>query len=237
MSLSFVQNTFKMRIAPVSVLFLTAISVGLAQTSEVRQIGSFKGIKAAEAVNVVLRKGNKESVKVEVENVPLNSVITEVSGNYLKIHMADGSYKNRKVKVDVTYVTLERISAASASSVVNEGTLQTENLMVSGASAASVELTLDAGNVTVDVASAGDIILEGKAKSLTLEATSAGVVDAYNLECETVEASAGSAGNAKVNVTKSLKANASSAGSIRYRGNPTNTDTNSSSGGSVKKSY
>jgi hypothetical protein len=226
-----------MRIAPVFVLLFTAVSAGLAQTSEVRQVGSFRGIKAAEAVSVVLRKGDKESVKVEVENVPLNSVITEVSGNYLRIHMAEGSYKNRKVRVDVTYVALERISVSSASSVVSEGTLQSNNLTISGSSAASLELTLDAGEVRVDVSSAGDIILEGKAKSLTLEATSAGVVDAYNLECETVYASAGSAGSAKINVTKSLKADASSAGSIRYRGNPTSTDTNSSSGGSVRKSY
>jgi hypothetical protein len=224
-----------MRTASIFVLLLTAVSVGFAQKSEVRQVGSFKGIKASEAISVVLRKGDKESVKVEAENVPLNSVITEVSGSYLRIHMAEGSYKNRRVKVEVTYISLERISVSSASSVVSEGTVQTGNLAISVSSAASLELTLDAGTVSVDVSSAGDIIFEGKAKSLTIEATSAGVVDAYNMECETVDASAGSAGSIKVNVTKSLRAKASSAGTIRYRGNPTNTDTNSSSGGSVKK--
>jgi hypothetical protein len=224
-----------MRITPVFLLLCAAVSVGVAQKSEVRQVGSFKGIKTAQAVNVTLKKGDKESVKVEVEGVPLNSVITEVSGNYLKIHMAEGSYRERKVNVEVVYVSLERISVSSASSVVAEGTLKSNNLILSGSSAASVELTLDAGDVTVDVSSAADMILEGKARNLTVEATSAGVVDAYNLECETVDASAGSAGSLKINATKSLKADASSAGSIRYRGNPTNTDTNSSSGGSVKK--
>jgi hypothetical protein len=227
---------FKMRIAQIFVLLLSAATVAFGQKSETRKTDAFKGIKASEAVSVVLKKGDKESIKVEVEGVPLDAVITEVSGNYLRIHMAEGSYKNRRVRVDVTYVTLERISASSASSVVSEGTLKTNSLDISVSSAASVELTqLDAGKVTVDVSSAGDIILEGKANGLSIEATSAGVVDAYNLECETVEASAGSAGSVKVNATKSLRADASSAGSIRYRGNPTSTDTNSSSGGSVKK--
>src|SRR5262245_55195191 len=109
-----------MRTAALFLLLFTATSAVLAQKSEVRQVPSFKGVKAAEAVNVVLKKGDKESVKVEVEGVPLNAVITEVSGNYLKIHMAEGNYKNRKVRVEVTFVTLERISASSASSLVSE---------------------------------------------------------------------------------------------------------------------
>ena len=224
-----------MRAVSVFLLLLAATSVALGQTSEVRQVPSFKGIKAAEAVNVVLKKGDKESVKLEVEGVPLNAVLTEVSGSYLRIHMAEGSWRNQRVRAEVTYVSLERISVSSASSLVSEGTLKTSNLTISTSSAASIELTLDAGSVRVDVSSAGDIILEGKAKDLTVEASSAGVVDAYNLECESADASAGSAGSIKLNVSKSLRANASSGGSIRYRGSPSSTDTSSSSGGSVKK--
>src|SRR5215212_11627809 len=109
-----------MRIVPVFVFLLGGVFAAFGQKSEVRQVGSFKGVKATQAVSVVLKKGDKESLKVEVENVPLNSVITEVSGNYLRIHMAEGSYKNRSVKVEVTYVSLERISASAASSVISE---------------------------------------------------------------------------------------------------------------------
>jgi hypothetical protein len=219
-----------------SVLILLSVATAvLAQDSEVRQVGPFKGVKAGEAIAVTLKKGDKESVKVQVEYVPLKAVVTEVSGNYLRIHMAEGSYKNRKVKVEVTYVTLERVSASSACSIVSEGTLKATNLDITAASAASVELTLDAGAVRVDVASAGDIILEGKAKSLSIDAASAGVVDAYNMECESLDAIASSAGTVKANVTKEIKAEASSAGSIRYRGNPSKSDTRSSSGGSVRK--
>ena len=207
-----------------------------AQQSEVRQVGPFKGVKAYEAISVTLKKGDKESVKIEVERVPLSAVITEISGNYLKIHMADGRHNNeRRVKVEVTYVTIEKLSASQASEILSEGTLKCATLDVAAASAASIELTIDAGAVTADVASAGDVILEGKAKSLLAETASAGVLDAYNLECETVDVTAGSAGTAKVSASKEIKANASSAGSIRYRGNPAKSDTRSGSGGSVRK--
>ena len=196
-----------------SIFFLLfAVASVVAQQSEVRQVGAFKGVKAYEAVSVTLKKGDKESVKVEVERVPLSAVITEVSGNYLKIHMAEGRYNNeRRVRVVVTYVTIEKVSASQAAEILSEGTLKAATLDIAATSAASIELTIDAGTVTADIASAGDVILEGKAKSLTAETASAGVLDAYNLECETVDVTAGSAGTAKVSASKEIRANASSA--------------------------
>lgn len=224
-----------MRIAVSFLLILVAFTSVIGQESEVRQVGTFKGVKVGEAINVTLKKGDKESVKVKVEGVSPKAVITEISGSYLRIHMADGSYKNRKVNVDVTYVSLEKISAASASSIVSDGVIKAAGLDISASSAASIEITIDAGAVTADVGSAGDIRLEGKAKSVTVDASSAGVFDAYDLECEMADASASSAGTIKVNASKEIRAEASSAGSIRYRGNPSKSDTKSSSGGSVRK--
>jgi hypothetical protein len=219
------------------VLFVFAVFTAIAQESETRQLGAFRGLRVGEAIDVYLKKGDKESAKVEVDNVRLSDVVTEVAGSYLRIHMRSGNYQGRRtVKVYLTYVTLERISASSAATVVSEGILKTSSLDIAAASAANVELQLDADEVTVDVASAGDIRLEGKSKNFSVEASSAGSVDAYNLECEKVEATASSAGSAKINVTKTLDARASSGGSIRYRGNPSSTNTDSSSGGSVKKS-
>ncbi len=207
-----------------------------AQQSEVRKVESFKGVRASEAIDVYLKKGDKESVKVEVEGTSLSNVLTEVSGSYLKIHMREGNYRNRNVKVYVTYVAIEKISASSASNIFSEGVVKSDRLDINAASAGSVEIEVDAGEITADVASAGDITLEGRARSFNAEASSAGSLDAYNLECESANVSASSAGSIKVSVTKELDAEASSGGSIRYRGNPTRTNTGSSSGGSVKKS-
>jgi Putative auto-transporter adhesin, head GIN domain len=208
----------------------------LAQESEVRSVGSFTGVKVGEAIDVYLKKGDKESVKVEVTGARVSNVLTEVSGSYLKIHMQDGRYKNRNVKVYVTYVSLEKIHASSASNVFSEGTIRANSMDISASSAASVEITIETGFASVDASSAGDLVLEGKARELALEVSSAGEVDAYALESEIVRANASSAGSAKISVSKELNAHASSGGSIRFRGSPAKTNTDSSSGGSVKKS-
>lgn len=217
-------------------LGILAVLAVQAQDTETRQVGPFKGVKASEAIDVYLRKGDKESVKVEATGTSVSNVITEIAGTSLRIHMREGNYKNRNVKVYVTYVSLEKISASSASNIFSEGPIKCANMEISTSSAASVEVALEADRVSVDASSAGDAVLEGKTNSLEVEVSSAGSVDAYGLESESVSARASSAGSAKVNVTKELEAQASSGGSIRFRGNPMKTNTDSSSGGSVKKS-
>ncbi|MFN5168974.1 MAG: head GIN domain-containing protein [Cyclobacteriaceae bacterium] len=219
------------------IVFVAVSLVATAQQTEERKLDSFKGVKAAQAVDVYLKKGDKESARVVVSGVDPDEVVTEVAGSYLKVHMREGNYRgSRSVKVYVTYVTLEKLSASSAANIFSESTIKTERLDVSASSAASIEVAIDAGDVLADVSSAADIVMEGKARTLEAEASSAGDIDAYNLECESVTASVSSAGSAKVNCTKEIDAQASSGGTIRYRGNPGRTNTSSSSGGSVKKS-
>ncbi len=218
------------------ILFCTSVGLLFAQESEVRKVGSFRGIKAAQAIDVYLKKGDKEEVRVEATNVRLSEVLTEVSGNTLRIHLEKNSYRKVSVKVYVTYVTLEKIAASSAASIFSEGTIKATSLDISASSAGSIEISIDADRVEVDASSAANIDLEGKANDLSIEVSSAGDIDAYNLVTQNVTARASSAGSAKVSVAKELDAHASSAGSIRYRGNPTRTNTGSSSGGSVKKS-
>jgi hypothetical protein len=107
---------------------------------------------------------------------------------------------------------------------------------MSVSSAGSIDIKLEAGEVEVDASSSGEAELQGKVRFLRIDVSSAGEVDAYDLEAEKVSVNASSAGTAKVNAVKELEAEASSAGSIRYRGNPARSITNASSGGSVKKS-
>ena len=209
-----------------------------AQQTETRNVGSFTGVKAAEGIDVYLKKGEKESVKVEVSgsDAKTSDVLTEVSGSYLKVHMRDGHHRNTDAKVYVTYVRLDKLSTSSAGSIYSDGTIKSSEMEISASSAGTIEVTLETENLVASSSSAGDIELKGKAHSISVDASSAGEVDAYDLEAETVNAEASSGGSVKISVMKNLVAHASSGGSVRYRGNPDKSITKSSSGGSVKKS-
>jgi len=211
-------------------------TVTYAQNSETRNIAPFTGVKVAEGIDVYLKKGDKESVKIEVTGTDPENVLTEVSGSYLKIHMRDGNYRHVDAKVYVTYVKVEKLSASSAGSIFSDGVIKAGEMQISTSSAGAIDVALDASTVEASASSAGDLKLKGKAKSITVDSSSAGEIDADDLQAENVEAEASSGGSVKINVTKSLHARASSGGSIRYRGNPDRNNTSSSSGGSVKKS-
>jgi hypothetical protein len=216
------------------VLFQTIL---FAQQSEMRNVGSFRGIKVSGGIDVYLKKGDRQSVKVEVSGTAIDNVITEISGDYLRIHMAEGRYRgSRTVKVYVSYVELNKLTASSASNIYAEGTLKTKSLSLNASSAGTIEVTVDVESVTAGASSAADIELKGKARFVDIDVSSAGEVDAYDLETEEASISASSAGSAKITVKQKIEARASSGASIRYRGNPTKTNTSSSSGGSVKKS-
>jgi hypothetical protein len=216
-------------------LLLAACLPGSAQQSEVRQVGSFKAIKSAGGIDVYLKKGDKESVRVEASGVRLQQVVTEVAGTTLRIDMRSGSYRNWSVAVHVTYVRLEKLSASSASSIFSDEQIEAVDFEVNASSAANIELKLAVGALSADVSSAGEITLEGRAKTFQADASSAGSIDAYRLEADVVHVTASSAGDIKITAVKEIEASASSAGSIRYRGNPSRAHTSSSSGGSVKK--
>jgi hypothetical protein len=219
------------------ILVLALVSgMAYAQQTETRNLGPFTGVKVAEGIHVYLKKGDKESAKVEVNGTSPNNVLTEVAGSYLKVHMRDGNFRHVDVKVYVTYVKVENLSASSAGSIYSEGTIKASEMEISASSAGTIEVSIEANNVEISSSSAGDIELKGKAKSLIADSSSAGDIDAYDVESENVEAEASSGGVVKVNVTKSLEARASSGGNVRYRGNPDRNNTSSSSGGSVRKS-
>ncbi|MBT1704718.1 head GIN domain-containing protein [Chryseosolibacter indicus] len=220
----------------VAIILLSYIAItSLAQTSETRNLSSFSGVKASEGIDVYLKKGDKETARVEVSGGKLTDVLTEVSGSYLKVHMREGNHRNINVKVYVTYVHIDKLSSSSAGSIFGEETIKADDIEISASSAGTIDVTVDGNRVEASASSAADIDLKGRAKTISVDASSAGEIDAYDLVAETVNAEASSGASIKINVTENLNAHASSGGGIRYRGNPDKSVTNSSSGGSVKK--
>ncbi|MBL7857031.1 MAG: DUF2807 domain-containing protein [Cyclobacteriaceae bacterium] len=223
-------------------LLVLILWVGLAshlsaQQSVTRAIGSFVGVKAEEGIDVYLKKGSKESVRIDVTGTSPENIITEIAGSYLKIHMRDGRYRGKtEIKVYVTYVTLSKLSVSSAASIFSDEPIRSNSLEISASSAGSIEIIAEANTIEISTSSAAEVEVKGKTKGLKIDVSSAGEVDAYDLEAESVKAEASSAGSVKINVTRELTAHASSGAGIRYRGNPDRSNTSSSSGGSVKKS-
>lgn len=215
-------------------LFIQGVTLG--QSIENRQVGAFSSIKAGEGIIVYLEQGQKEEIKVEAERGETERVVTELSGRTLKIHFDGNNNRVRNAKVYVTFVALNEISASSAAGIYSKSTIVADKLEISVSSAATVELTINAEEVEVSVSTSGDLVLEGRTAYLDAKVSTAGDIDAYELSTENVFINANTAGSARVTATKKIEAKAGTAGEIRYRGNPDKSYTDSSTGGSVRKS-
>ena len=84
--------------------FLALLSTTtFAQNSEERSVDTFNEVKVSQAINCYLKEGTTEKVRVEVDGIDLDDVITEVSGSRLLIHLERGNFRNVHVKDGLLY--------------------------------------------------------------------------------------------------------------------------------------
>jgi hypothetical protein len=206
--------------------------------TETRAASSFTGIDVGTSIRVELTQSKNHSIEVEAEENILPYVITEISGRELNIYFKKGvSIKaNKPIIVHVSMADLQEIDAGSASSVTTTSSFKGADLEIECGSSAQVEIEFEGNFVSADVGSAGRVELRGSANSVDLEVSSAGVIDAGDFKAKTAKVEANSAGSMSVYASDRLDADASSAASIRYKGNPEKVFTDSSSAGRISKS-
>jgi hypothetical protein len=200
-----------------------------------RTVDSFDGIRVSTGINVYLKQGDKESVTVEADENLHEYIITEVKGGSLHVY-SDANIRDAKMKR--VYVTMKEVTSlrtSSAGDIIGESPVKCNNLEIDVSSAGNIKLELTASKVEVDISSSGNVTLSGEADILNADLSSAGDLEAYNFKVKEAEVSASSAGDARVYVSEKIKARASSAGDITYKGDPKYVDAHSSSAGGIHR--
>jgi hypothetical protein len=229
-------------------LYLFLAIVGISMTTrangsdktEFRKAESFTGIKVSTGIDLYVRMGDTEEVKVVADDDIIDNLITEVINGELRIYMKKTNWFNwsgmtKTRKVYVTVKELKKIDASSGSDVRSENTITGESLVIEASSGSDVVLDLVCKNISVNTSSGSDAKLTGKAKTLKAEASSGSDINARDLATSVCYANASSGSDITVNVSDELVARASSGSDIRYYGNPGIKDTDESSGGDVSR--
>jgi len=206
-----------------------------AQNKETRELENFTAVDVSEGIHVSLTKGNKELAIIEASGMSLEDVETEVSAGNLTIQLKRNHVRNVDVRINLTYVSLERLEVSSAADVDNSGTIEGEKLDLEVSSAGDAKLNVNVSDLYVEVSSAGDLSLSGSVKIQNISVSSAGKYHAYSLKSEEAYVKASSAGSAYLAVRGKIEATAHSAGKINYQGDPKKVYVSSKSGGNVKK--
>jgi citrate lyase gamma subunit len=200
-----------------------------------RNAGHFTGIRVSSGIDVYLKQTGSESITVEADENLHEYILTEIRDGVLHVY-SDANIREAEMKrVYVTMKDIRSLKTSSAGDLIGESPVTADELELSASSAGDIKLELKAETVNIDISSSGDMTLSGEADMMDADLSSAGDLNAYGLAVREADVSVSSAGDADITVTEKLRARASSAGDINYRGNPKYIDAHSSSAGGIHR--
>jgi len=198
-----------------------------------RPAGSFTGVKVSTGIDVYLSQSNDMTITVQADENLHEYILTEIKNDILHVY-TDANIRRAEMKrVYVTMKKIDYLSTSSAGDIIGETPIRTDDLKMNASSAGDIKVEVYADNVEINISSSGDITITGEADILEGDLSSAGDLNAYNFKVREADLSASSAGDADIYVTERLRARASSAGDINYKGNPKYLDAHSSSAGGI----
>jgi hypothetical protein len=183
--------------------------------TEKRDVKGFDRIEVGGATRLEYAPGKDTTVEVSTDDNLLPLLVTEVSGDTLKVSLTGNTSTSLGVTVKVTTPKLKGVSVAGASTAALTG--------------------LAAKELHLDVSGASNVTASGTADRLDIDCSGASHVHAKDLTAQTVAAHVSGASSAEVHADKELKAHAEGASSIRYSGTPGKTETSVGGASSVKK--
>jgi len=200
-----------------------------------RDAGNFSGLRVSSGIDVYLKQTDDESIVVEADENLHEYIQTEIRDGILNVYTEANIREAEMKRVYVTMRDINSLKTTSAGDIIGETPVKTEKLELSASSAGDIKLEVYAKEIEANISSSGDVTLTGEVDILDATLSSAGDLNAFGLEVREAEVSASSAGDADISVSERLRARASSAGDINYRGNPKYIDAHSSSAGGINR--
>ncbi len=231
-----IMNAIIVKTKKIGLLLLTSFSVFTIHAQQIRNVGDFTGIKVSDAFSIIVSQSETNSVKVDADEKLQSQIKTEVKEGVLTIS-AEGNLKSDKpVVIAIGVKSLSSLDASGSTDVNGENQLVCDKVTIESSGAGDVHLDIKANEIKTKISGAGDITLKGATQLLDASVSGAGDLKASSLEAEKAKITVSGAGDAKINVKQSLDADVSGAGSIIYKGNPTERNVSISGAGSVRES-
>ena len=203
--------------------------------TEDRQPGAFNAIKCSGSFDLVLEKGNKESIHIEAKNIALEDIITEVKDGTLDIRLKNGSYRNIEVKMTITFDKINALHSSGSSEIVSNAVIKSDKFDLKLSGSGDVKAKLDVDLLNLSISGSADADLSGEAKSQEISLSGSGDVDAADLKSETAIIRISGSGDVKVYAQKELDAKVSGSGNVSFKGEPEKQMFKSSGSGSIVK--
>ena len=189
--------------------------------TQAKTFSGFTEVEVGSAIHLYVKQDSAFSVKVEVDENLQQYIIIEQDGGTLRIKQKNNTSLDAtgSIKVYVSAPLFKRLEASGACKIIGEnllGATDEISLDINGASEGDFELK--APKVIADISGASNLKLRGKTKDFFLEGSGASHAKCFELLAENADVDVAGASSADVFASVSLKADASGASDIRYKG-------------------
>ena len=200
---------------------LSAVCV-FSQKKEERTVGKFSSISMSIHGDVYLSQGSPQKLVLEGDEDILEKVVTEVSGDMLKVkYSVPAVWTRNPVKLWITVPEINGLYLSGSGSINAETAIQADEIemKVSGSGKINIErLTCD--EINAAISGSGDINLGGSAGEIEIAISGSGSCAAEQFSVEEAGIRISGSGSCKINAVKELEADISGSGSVYYKGNP-----------------
>jgi hypothetical protein len=209
--------------------------------AEIRIIsGSFNKIKISGGIDLYLSQSDEEAVAVSASQDKFKEGIkTVVENNTLKIYYFGDKalevFKNKKLRVYVSFKNLELVDASGACDVQVAGVITVPALTLSMSGASDFKGAVKVSSLKMDLSGASDVTIKGISNTVNIASTGASDISGFDLVTDFCNAKVSGASDVNITVNKELSASASGSSDITYKGQATLKDVHTSGSSSVSK--
>lgn len=219
-----------------TVFFLSGFIFTYAQKPEIRDLESFDKIEVFGNINVEMKFGEKESLKIKTVNVDPSEVITEVKNKLLKIKMNSNLFDDEvEVKIYLTFKEIREITSNASAEIKIMDLIEGDKIFANATSGGRILMNVKLNAVELKSYQGAHIDISGTCKIQESFVNTGGVLSASNFKCEEVFIRRNTGGKAEIIATKKIEAIVNTGASLSFFGKPEKESLNTTLGGKIIK--
>ena len=219
-----------------SVFLVLAGSYVQAQTTtETRELNAFDQLEVSDAIEVELKKGDKQEIVITASGIELNQVSAEINKRKLVLEISGNNPKSSSVSAVLTYVQLNDIEAGSGARVIAEEIIENKTLSLKVSTNGYIEAEVKSDKLILEAETNAKMFVKGTADNLDYNAFTNAEIEGEELVVKNAEVRTNTNAYGSFEVLESLTGTAATRGRVIYIGDPNKIDVKESIGGSIEQ--
>jgi len=149
--------------------------------TETRQLATFTNVISSGSVDIILKHGTVQEVKVVTDKGLAHKVRTEVNDNILTVSNPGQFWNVKVLRVYITVPIIKEIRLTGSGDLETEGTFPCNDLLFNIRGSGDIKLNLNTVNVKGSISGSGDAEIYGVTGVLDLTLSGSGDIEAKDL--------------------------------------------------------